>query len=55
MLELHKKLAGIKNPDEKTRIQRQIDATDAQIDKLVYDLYGLSEEEIKIVKEEKKD
>ena len=49
MLELNKKLAGIKNPDEKTRVQRQIDATDAQIDKLVYDLYGLSEDEIKIV------
>ena len=38
-----------KIPDEKTRIQRQIDATDKQIDKLVYDLYGLTEEEIKIV------
>ncbi len=49
MLELNKKLAGIKNPDEKTRIQRQIDSTDGQIDKLVYDLYGLSEDEIKIV------
>lgn len=49
MLELHKKLAGFKNPDEKTRIQRQIDSTDEQIDKLVYDLYGLSEDEIKIV------
>ncbi len=30
-------------------IQRQIDATHAQIDKLVYELYGLSAEEIKIV------
>jgi len=29
--------------------QRQIDATDAQIDKLVYDLYRLTEDEIKIV------
>jgi type I restriction-modification system DNA methylase subunit len=51
ILELHKKLAEIKNPDEKTRLQRQIDATDSQIDKLVYDLYGLTEEEIKIVEE----
>jgi hypothetical protein len=49
MLELHKKLAGIKNPDEKTRIQRQIDSTDGQIDKLVYDLYGLTADEIAIV------
>jgi hypothetical protein len=30
-------------------IQRQIDATDKQIDTLVYELYGLTEEEIKIV------
>jgi type I restriction-modification system DNA methylase subunit len=49
MLELHKKISKIKNPNEKTRLQRQIDATDAQIDNLVYDLYGLKEEEIKIV------
>jgi hypothetical protein len=32
-------------------LQRRIDATDAQIDKLVYELYGLSEDEIKIVEE----
>jgi type I restriction-modification system DNA methylase subunit len=51
MLELNKKLTGIKNPDEKTRIQRQIDAADAQIDKLVYDLYNLTPEEIKLVEE----
>jgi len=49
MLDLHKQLAAAKIPDEKTRIQRQIDATDKQIDKLVYDLYSLTEEEIKIV------
>ena len=30
-------------------IGRQIEATDAEIDRLVYDLYGLSEEEIAIV------
>lgn len=29
----------------------QIDATDAQIDKLVYELYGLTEGEIKIVED----
>lgn len=28
---------------------RQIDAADREIDKLVYQLYGLTEEEIKIV------
>jgi peptidoglycan hydrolase CwlO-like protein len=34
---------------EKTAIERQIDATDRQIDTLVYELYGLTEEEINIV------
>jgi len=51
MLDLHKRLAAAKVPDEKTRIQRQIDVTDKQIDNLVYDLYGLTKEEIKIVEE----
>jgi hypothetical protein len=32
-------------------LQRQIDATDRQIDRLVYDLYGLTEDEVKIVEE----
>jgi hypothetical protein len=31
----------------------RIDSTDRQIDKLVYELYGLTEEEIKIVEGEK--
>ncbi|MBI3596709.1 MAG: hypothetical protein HY203_06110 [Nitrospirae bacterium] len=35
----------------KTRLQRQIDATDKEIDQLVYELYGLTEEEIGIVEE----
>ena len=51
MLSLHKQLAMAKMSHEKTAIQRQIDATDHQIDRLVYDLYGLTEEEIKIVEE----
>ena len=51
VLLLHKQLAMAKMSYEKTAIQRQIDATDHQIDRLVYDLYGLTEEEIKIVEE----
>jgi hypothetical protein len=46
---VHKQLAAAKTDHAKTNIQRQIDATDAQIDQLVYELYGLSEDEIKIV------
>jgi hypothetical protein len=49
MLDLNKQLPKTKTDHEKTLIQRQIEATDRQIDKLVYELYGLTEEEIKIV------
>jgi len=49
MLDLHKKLSTARVPDEKTKIQRQITSTDKQIDQLVYNLYGLTDEEIAIV------
>jgi type I restriction-modification system DNA methylase subunit len=54
MLSLRKQLAAVKTPDDKTRLQRQIDATDHQIDLLVYELYGLGEKEILIVQAEAK-
>jgi len=41
-----------KTPNEKTHLQRQIDSTDREIDRLVYELYGLTEEEIRIVERE---
>jgi hypothetical protein len=34
---------------EVERVRREIESTDRQIDSLVYELYGLSEDEIKIV------
>jgi hypothetical protein len=49
MLELHKKLARVRTPQEKIALERQIAATDTQIDALVYELYGLTGDEIKIV------
>ncbi|MDY0391795.1 MAG: Eco57I restriction-modification methylase domain-containing protein [Candidatus Bipolaricaulis sp.] len=51
MLDLHKQLAAAKTEHEKTALQRQIVATDHQIDRLVYDLYGLTADEIRIVEE----
>ena len=36
-------------PQDKEMLQRQIQATDDQIDRLVFELYGLTEDEIKIV------
>ncbi len=41
--------ATAKTPQDQTMLQRQIDATDRQIDRLVYELYGLTDAEIKIV------
>ncbi|MFM2199703.1 MAG: hypothetical protein RLZZ505_3135 [Verrucomicrobiota bacterium] len=49
MLDLHKQRAAAKTPHEQTALDRQISATDTQIDRLVYDLYGLTEEEITLV------
>ncbi len=49
MLALHQQLAAAKTPQDSTLLQRQIAATDKQIDQLVYALYGLSDEEIALV------
>ncbi|MDP2212202.1 MAG: TaqI-like C-terminal specificity domain-containing protein [Candidatus Aquicultor sp.] len=51
MLDLNKQLATAKTPHDTKVIQTQIDATDRQIDNLVYEFYDLTEEEIKIVEE----
>jgi hypothetical protein len=48
MLDLHKQLSAASLPHSRDLLQRQIDATDRQIDRLVYELYGLSDEEIQI-------
>ncbi|HJZ06142.1 MAG TPA: TaqI-like C-terminal specificity domain-containing protein, partial [Patescibacteria group bacterium] len=42
MLALHRQLATAKIPTDKIVPQRQIEATDRQIDGLVYELYGLT-------------
>ncbi|MBE0428397.1 MAG: N-6 DNA methylase [Thermoleophilia bacterium] len=49
MLDLNKQLQSAKTGHAKTTLQRQIDATDRQIDRLVYELYDLTDDEIKIV------
>ncbi len=51
MLALHKSFSAAKTGHEKDALQRQIDATDRQIDGLVYELYGLTDDEIRIVEE----
>lgn len=52
MLVLNKKLAESKVPQTTEMLKRQIDSTDKQIDGLIYKLYDLTEEEIKIVESE---
>jgi len=47
MLDLHKQQP--KTPQAKTSLKRHIEATDQEIDRLVYKLYDLTEDEIKIV------
>lgn len=52
MLALHKQLSTAKSESQKGIIQRQIDATDRAIDRLVYALYSLTAAEIAIVESE---
>jgi hypothetical protein len=49
MLVLHKQFPKAKTPHEQESLKRTIAATDAQIDVLVYELYGLTKDEIRIV------
>ena len=51
-LKLHKDLPKAKTPHEQESLQRQIAATDKAIDALVYELYGLGDDEIRIAKGE---
>jgi type I restriction-modification system DNA methylase subunit len=55
MLDLHKKLDGATIPADKRLYQRQIDATDKEIDELVYDLHGLNDDEISVVEGDESD
>jgi len=51
ILKLHKDLRTAKTDHEKSLIQRQIEQIDKQIDQLVYELYGLTDKETRIVEE----
>ena len=49
MLEIQKNYHAVRMERDKELYERQIKIVDAQIDRLVYDLYGLTEAEIKVV------
>jgi len=42
-------LPKAKPPHEQESLQRTIEATDKQIDALIYELYGLTKDEIRVV------
>ena len=54
MLELHKQVQSVNGSQEKEHLENQIETTDAAIDRLVYDLYGLTDEEITAIESEGK-
>jgi len=49
MLDMNKRKIGTQSERDIELLERQITATNREIDRLVYKLYGLTEEEIKIV------
>jgi len=51
LLALKRAFFSAKTEHEATSTRRQIDATDRQIDQLVYELYGLTDKEIRIVED----
>ncbi|NLE28026.1 MAG: N-6 DNA methylase [Clostridiaceae bacterium] len=51
IFDLNHQLGNAKAEHDKTFIKREIEATDNRIDMLVYELYGLSEEEIKMIEQ----
>ncbi|MCJ7484179.1 MAG: BREX-1 system adenine-specific DNA-methyltransferase PglX, partial [Thermodesulfovibrionales bacterium] len=53
MLDLNKKKTIARSENDKEVLQRQIDATDREIDGFVYELYNLSKEEVSLVNKSK--
>ena len=51
ILELFKQLESVNTPQEEKLVKMQIENVDNQIDARVYELYGLNEDEIKIVED----
>jgi len=51
MLELHKKKNSLPPSAERDKIEREIAVTDEKIDEIVYGLYGITEEERRIIED----
>ena len=48
---MHQYLPKTKTDQEMRLVQQEIDATDVRIDALVYELYGLTADEIGVIEE----
>ncbi|WP_288521310.1 hypothetical protein [uncultured Brachyspira sp.] len=46
MIEINNKLNSEKNPDVVTILRWQVEIIDEKIDRLIYGLYGLTDEEV---------
>ncbi|NOR22407.1 MAG: hypothetical protein GQ476_06965 [Candidatus Aminicenantes bacterium] len=55
ILELNKKKHSIPPSSKREKIEREIKITDEKIDELVYKLYGITDEERKIIEEKNND
>src|SRR3989338_8306135 len=51
MISLHKRRGDLKEGPEKQKIEKEIERTDEEINTLVYSLYGITEEERKIIEQ----
>jgi hypothetical protein len=51
LLALNEQLRAARTGQEAARLQREFDAVDTRVDRLVYDLYGLTDDEIALVEE----
>jgi len=51
IIDLNNNLHGSKTPHEKKLLEKQIEANDKKINNMVYELYGLTDEEIEIIEE----
>ena len=49
MLDLHRRLPAASTEHARRLVEMQVEATDREIDALVYDLYDLSPDEIAVV------
>lgn len=52
MLDLHAQRADATTEAERDSLQRRIEEVDAEIDRRVYGLYGIGEEEVEIVEQD---